>query len=96
MSATKKRVARRSLAASKARPKLGQVVVLERATSEGIRAQAATNWPLLLSMREACRELQVCRVTLYKLLSKRRLKSVMLGRRRMISTASLMKLAGAD
>ena len=89
MSATKKPVAR-SPAASKARPKPGlRVVVPEWTTSA-----AAANWPLLLSMREACGELRVCRVTLYKLLRERRLKSVMLGRRRMILTASLMRLAG--
>lgn len=49
--------------------------------------------PLLLTIAEACGELRVCRVTLYKLLHQQRLKSVKLGSRRMISSASLVRLA---
>jgi excisionase family DNA binding protein len=49
--------------------------------------------PLLLTIAEACGELRVCRVTLYKLLHERRLKSVKLGSRRMIPSASLVRLA---
>jgi excisionase family DNA binding protein len=64
------------------------------ASPTGTPRQAATpNGPLLATMREAGRELRVSRGTIYKLLREGRLKSVMIGRRRMIPATSLMRLA---
>jgi excisionase family DNA binding protein len=45
--------------------------------------------PLLLDIDEVCNRLRITRWTVYQLINKRRLKSVLIGRRRLVAAVDL-------